>query len=185
MGESKINGLGAEQRKLVDQWLFTEGLTYEKVAELCAKDLELTVSQAAVGRYYQQESKRRAREQMEKSPVVGGGAAAWRLGIGADDQYRELLELTGRQALSAAHTAGRKMSMSRVTEILRLQIAARREANQAQLVALAREKLEFDSAAACLLHQRELQTIAVDSELDEGDRVRAIREELFGEDLPE
>jgi hypothetical protein len=182
--ESKLNGLPAEQRALVDQWLFTELLTYAQVVELCAKKLGAQVSRRGICRYFQEESRRRAREAMEKNPVCGGGAAAWRLGIQADHEYRELLAITGQQALGAVHVAGRKMSMSRVMEVLRLQIAARREANQAQLVALTREKLEFDAAAACLLHQRELQTIAVDSEQDEGDRIRAIREELFGPNLP-
>jgi len=143
------------------------------------------VSVAGVGRYFQEESRRRARESMEKNPVCGGGAAAWRLGIQADHEYRELLAITGQQALGSVHAAGRKMSMSRVMEVLRLQIAARREANQAQLVALAREKLEFDAATACLLHQKEIQTILVDEATDDGDRVRAIREELFGPNLPE
>jgi hypothetical protein len=165
--------------------MFTEGLTYAQVVEMCAKEFGLATSVGGVSRYFHEESRKRAKEQMEKTPVCGGGAAAWRLGIQADHEYRELLAITGRQALAAVHTVGRKMNMSRVTEILRLQISARREANQAQLVALAREKLEFDAATACLLHQRELQTIAVDSELDEGDRVRAIREELFGPNLPE
>ena len=183
--DSKLHGLAAEQRALVDQWLFMEGLTYAQVVELCAKEFNLEVSVAGVGRYYQEESRRRAREAMEKNPVCGGGAAAWRLGIQADHEYRELLAITGQQALGAVHLAGRKMSMSRVMEVLRLQIAARREANQAQLVALAREKLEFDAAAACLLHQKELQTILVDEAKDDGDRVRAIREELFGPNLPE
>jgi hypothetical protein len=183
--ESKLGGLAPEKRALVDQWLFTEGLTYAQVVELCAKEFGLEVSIAGVGRYYQEEGRRRAKEQMEKTPVCGGGAATWRLGMQADSEYRELLAITGRQALAAVHAAGRKMGMGRVTEILRLQISARREANQAQLVALAREKLEFDAATACLLHQKELQTITVDSELDEGDRVRAIREELFGPNLPE
>jgi len=183
--ESKLGGLPKEQRALLDQWLFTEGLTYAQVVELCAKEFQLEVSIAGVGRYFQEENRRRAREAMEKTPVCGGGAAAWRLGIQADQEYRELLAITGQQALASVHQAGRKMSMSRVMEVLRLQIAARREANQAQLVALAREKLEFDAAAACLVHQREIQTTVVDAEMDEGDRVRAIREELFGPNLPE
>jgi hypothetical protein len=178
--DSKLHGLAAEQRAKLDVWLFTEGLTYKKVVELCLADLGVEVSQAGVCRYFREENERR----MAQTSGGRAGPSAWRLGIETDGGYRELMQRTERLALSAAKAGGRKGDFNRLVELTRLQIAARREANMAQRVALAQEKLEFDAATACLVHQKEIQAIASDDGLDEGDRIRAIREELFGANLP-
>jgi hypothetical protein len=179
--DSKIHRLTAEQRAKLDVWLFTDGLPYKKVVELCRTEFGLEVSRAGVCRYFREHGSR----QLTPRTRSGTGAAAWRLGTGTDTGYRELIERTEKLALSAAKAGAQKGSFNRLIELTRLQIAARREANMAQRVALAREKLEFDAATACLLHQKEIQAIVADEEMDEADRIRAIREELFGKDLPE
>jgi hypothetical protein len=179
--DSKIHRLTAEQRAKLDVWLFTEELTYKKVAELCRREFGVEVSQAGVCRYFQEHGGRQLAPRARSST----GAAAWRLGTATDTGYRELIARTERLALTAAKAGAQRGSFNRLIELTRLQIAARREANMAQRVALAREKLEFDAATACLLHQKEIQAIAADEEMDEADRIRAIREELFGKDLPE
>jgi predicted transcriptional regulator len=176
--DSKLHKLTAEQRAKVDVWLFTEGLTYKKVAELCGKEFGLQISQAGVCRYFKEQEGRR----MDLGTRTG--AAAWRLGMATDTGYRELIARTEKLALSAAKSGAKNGAFNRLVELTRLQIAARREANMAQRVALAQEKMEFDAATACLLHQKQIQAIVADEEMDEADRIRAIREELFGKDLP-
>jgi hypothetical protein len=180
-GESKLQGLTAEQRGRLDGWLFEEQLGYEAVVELCRRELGVETNLSGVFRYYRQESQ----ERLRRAKADNGGAAAWRLGISTDELYRELVTNTGHMALKATRKKSKPVGVNHLVQLMRLQISARREANQAQRVALAREKLEFDAATACLAHQTEIQAIAADNSLNEGEQIRAIREELFGTELPE
>ena len=50
---------------------------------------------------------------------------------------------------------------------------------------MAREKLEYDVATACLMHKIEMDRICEDKSMDDAERIQAIREELFGPNLPE
>jgi len=47
-------------------------------------------------------------------------------------------------------------------------------------VALAREKLEYDVATACLMHKIEMDRICEDKSMDDGERIQAIRESCLG-----
>ena len=182
--DSKLNGLPPDKKAKLDGWLFEGGLTYEEAVERCQKELGVETSLAGVYRYYRQESQERLKRAAAQT-AGNGGAAAWRLGISTDELYRELVANTGQMALTATRRKGKTVGVNHLVQLMRLQISARREANQAQRVALAREKLEFDAATACLAHQTEIQAIAADNSLNEGEQIRAIREELFGTNLPE
>src|SRR5215831_11719553 len=46
--DSKLHSLPRDKRKLVNQWLFEENLSYKKVSDRCASDLQFKISAASV-----------------------------------------------------------------------------------------------------------------------------------------
>ena len=172
-------GLTAEQQAKVKQWLFEENLPFAKVAQLCASELKVAVGKTSVVRYFRREqSVRRLEARMKRS----GGENGVR---GADDCYRDLMAEAGELALESIRGELDEQKTRAFVACTRLVLAGRREGNQSRRAALAEEKFEFDIATACLMKQMEIQGIVEDDSLTDEERIRAVREELFGPDLPE
>ena len=183
---SKLAGLNPEQQEQVDRWLFEENAAYRTVVERCRKELGVALTISSVGRHYRREFRLRtmnryARRKDEKREL---------LKIMDENEhpagnYRMILGLAENMALEEALKPAERQDFRKVGFLLRTIIAARAEESDACRVSLARDKLEYDVATACLVHKIGMDKIAEDKSLNEGERIRAIREELFGENLPE
>jgi hypothetical protein len=138
------------------------------------------VSKTSVIRYYRREASVRRLEnslwRRERSPNAAGNA---------DEYYAELTAMAGEMALESARGEVDAEKRRAFVECTKLLIAARREGNYARRVDLAREKFEFDAATACVIRQMEINSIIEDETLTDEERIRSVREELFGENLPE
>jgi len=179
-GESIFNNLQPEQRARVDGWLFDDKHTYKQVVGELLREFGLQTSVAGVSRYYH------SRNRLRK--LDGLGQDAQRTGTKENDPQEAYESVLGRiesMALEMAHCSQEEMKTRDLAELVHLLIAARREANEASRVALAREKLEYDVATACLMHKIEMDRICEDKSIDDGERIQAIREELFGPNLPD
>jgi hypothetical protein len=182
--DSKLGTLTPEQRARVDQWLFVENDTYTNVVKRCQEDFKLGLAKSSLARYYRsQERKRELSRLAEEACARAGkdGTAA----LTPRERYELVLDGVEKKALELAQRPVGEIKVRDLAELVHLLIAARREANEASRVALAREKLEYDVAAACLRHKLELDRICEDKSLDDGQKIRAIREEFFGPNLPE
>jgi hypothetical protein len=177
--DSILYGLTAEQQARVKQWLFDENLPFAKVAELCASELKVAVGKTSVVRYFRRElSVRRLEARMKRSGGENGARSV-------DDCYRDLMAEAGELALESVRGELDEQKTRAFVQCTRLVLAGRREGNQSRRAALAEEKFEFDIATACLMKQMEIQGIVEDDSLSDEERIRAVREELFGPDLPE
>jgi hypothetical protein len=179
-GDSNLNGLLPEQRAQVERWLFVEEQTYKEVAEKCRREFGLITSMTSVHRYYH------AKKLLLKLNQLGRDAQNVE-GMDSDPQrtYESVLQGVESMALEMARCSREEVKARDLSDLVHLLIAARREANEASRVALAREKLEYDVATACLMHKIEMDRICEDKSMDDGERIQAIREELFGPNLPE
>jgi hypothetical protein len=179
-GDSILNELPPEQRAQVDRWLFEEEQTYKRVAESCQREFGMPVSVPSISRYYHAKSHvlrlNRLGQEAQNSEATDN-----------DPQrtYESVLQGVESMALEMSRVSHEEVKTRDLSDLVHLLIAARREANEASRLALAREKLEYDVATACLMHKIEMDRICEDKSMDDGERIQAIREELFGPNLPE
>lgn len=178
--DSILGGLPPEQQAKVKAWLFEENQPFAGVAARCKAELGVEVSKTSVIRYYRRESSVRRLEnslwRRERSPDPAGNSHEF---------YEELMATAGEMALESARGEVDAEKRRAFVECSKLLIAARREGNYARRVDLARERFEFDAATACIIRQMEINSILEDETLTDEERIRSVREELFGENLPE
>lgn len=179
-GESIFNNLKPEQRARMDGWLFDDKHTYKQVAEEMQRVFGLRTSVTGVSRYYHSRNRARKLDGLERGAQKAGG-----MDNAPQEMYESVLGKIESMALEMAGSSREEVKTRDLAELVHLLIAARREANEASRVALAREKLEYDVATACLMHKIEMDRICEDNSMDDGERIQAIREELFGPNLPE
>jgi hypothetical protein len=178
--DSILGTLPPEQQAKVKTWLFEENLSFGAVMGRCQRELGVEVSKSSVMRYYRREASVRRLEnslwRRERSPDPAGNA---------NEFYEELMAMAGEMALESARGEADAEKRRAFVECTKLLIAARREGNYARRVDLARERFEFDAATACIMRQMEINSIVEDETLTDEERIRSVREELFGENLPE
>jgi hypothetical protein len=100
----------------------------------------------------------------------------------SDKVYQALLNMAGQIMFTIiSHTKpGKQPDLTPLHNTIELMIAARKDGRADRRFLLEREKWEIDVARLCAHHHAELQAIAADDSLDEGDRLQAIRRQLFG-----
>jgi hypothetical protein len=180
--DSKLSGLTAEQQAKVKQWLFEENASFARVAERCRAEFGVELSKTSVIRYYRREASVRRLEKSLNQRREGRPDAATG---DANAYYGELMATAGEMALESARGEVDDAKRRAFVDCTKLLIAARREGNYARRVDLAREKFEFDAATACVMRQMEIQMVLENESLTDEERIRSVREELFGPDLPE
>jgi hypothetical protein len=181
--DSKLHGLPAEQRAKLEGWLFGENRSIREVAERCGTEFRCKVGRSSVARYHQREKlKWSLRNAVEKLQEAGpGGECAGLSGA----EFRGLLRLAADMARECAGGEMEAEKRRTFVDCMKLLISSRREGHEALRAATTREKFEFDAATACLMNQIEVQSVMKDESLDDGERILAIRQKLFGQDLPE
>ena len=146
--DSKLRGLPATQRLMVDTWLFEEGRTYAEVVEGCLQEFGLKVSKTSVGRYYERKSADRfAKIQREKR-------TASEPELSPAEAYKELLQRITVLAWEEMDQPLKDIRHKVVVRLVRVLIAARREKHQETRVWVERRKAENWLARECLRHWR-------------------------------
>jgi hypothetical protein len=181
--DSKLHGLTAEQRAKLDGWLFGENRSIREVTKLCWAEFCCKVGRSSVARYHEREKlKWGLRNAMQKLP--GNGPDGECAGL-SEAEFRGLLRLAAGMARECAGGELEAEKRRTFIDCMKLLIASRREGHEALRATTTREKFEFDAATACLLNQIEVQSVMKDESLDDGQRILAIRQQLFGQNLPE
>jgi hypothetical protein len=176
--DAKLEWLPREQREQVDQWLFNEGAGMTEVAARCKSQFGVEVSASSVARYTRS---RRVRVEWAAGLLTTGDSD-----LEAEHEHEELMKRIRAQALALSSKKNIKDTDRRWTsDYAKVLIADRRARNEMKKMDMAREKFEFDAATACRSRQVEMKEIDEDESIDENERVCRVREELFGENLPE
>jgi hypothetical protein len=169
--DSKLHGLAGEQRALVDKWLFDKGLTYQQVSEACLQMFGLKVSRSSVGRYHERTARGKVKRVSGRVSKCAGGEADGEIGGWAREMCIGMLTGRGTPETGQAYhkTLARMTSwaleemrwpvederdIKTVLRFMRILISARRERNEATMVALARRKFEMRAARECVKHFR-------------------------------
>jgi hypothetical protein len=182
--DSKVRMLACEQRAHVDRWLFDENRGCVEVSKRCLVEFGVEVSESCIYRY--QRSERFARE-VAKLASAGGnpGDASGTI----HGQAMAIMNASALRILQDAESTAKERRMA--AEYVRVMIASRREANEVRRLELAqtklaiqREKMEYDVAAACSMHHIDMQAIANREDLNEEEQLTAVRRTLFGDSAP-
>ena len=181
---SKIGSLPPGQRELVDRWLFQENATYEQVVQRCRDLFHLKLTGTSVHRYRHHCERERELQSMSGARPSGDGASDPAT-LTPQERYGRVLDGLEIKAMTLASRPLSKSQSREFCEMIRVLVSARREANEASRLALIRQKAQYDVAAACLEHKFEFDKIAEDPKFDVRQQIQAVREELFGPDLPE
>jgi hypothetical protein len=176
---SKLHSLPPAHRATVDRWLFEENKSSREVARLCGQELKLPVGYASVLRYYHREKPTRTLR--EAAQTVAGSQPPG----SAEHEFQGLLALARSMARVCATDENDPNKRRMFVDCLKLLISSRREGHEALRASTTREKFEFDAATACLLHQIEMVELSKDESVDDGQKILAIRQQLFGPNLPE
>jgi hypothetical protein len=179
-----VYALEQDQRARVDEWLFVENLSSREVAKRCQTEFQAPVSPAAVLRYFRREKlQRELRSAADR--LAAQSASARNVVNAAEAEFAGLLASARALAKACAESEMDAEKRRMFVDCLKLLISARRESHEALRAETTREKFEFDAATACLAHQVELEEIVREESVNDGERILAIRRELFGPDLPE
>jgi hypothetical protein len=178
--DSTWNGLTAEQREKLDEWLFVEGASYEEVRTRAQRDWGITTSIASVGRYYRRGLNPRTVEAMEEAREAA--TAVNRTGVRLTSLRNSALKVIGQRMLEKAMAGGDVKELAALGKLLT--DGERREIQRDRL-ALARERFEFSAAEAALAELPHVAEMTEEEVRAEDARLLAIKHRLFGKDLPE
>ena len=178
--DSTWNGLTAEQREKLDEWLFLEGASYEEVRTRAQRDWGIVCSVWAVGRYYRRAVETRAVEKMAEAQDAA--TAVNRTGVKLKSLRSSALKVIGQRLLEKAMEGG---DVKELAALGRLLTDGERREIQRERLALARERFEFNAAEAALAELPHVGEMTEEEVKAEEARILAIQHRLFGKDLPE
>jgi hypothetical protein len=173
--------LTSEQRETLETWLFEENLGYDEALARAQKEFGITGTKMSLMRFYQRLAEERMREEFldlkETIGEINGTKANWE--TMGDAAMALIAKRMVQLAVSSPHKVKELATLARVLV-----------SNEAQNIRrgwleMGREKFEFDAATACLLHKIEIDAIAEEQSLDDGQRLLRIRQQLFGPNLPD
>jgi hypothetical protein len=182
---SRIHSLTAAQLQQLDEWLFQENLSYRDIGRRWKTKFGFNLDQHAISRYY-----RDTKQKQNLDEIIArahhANATVKKLAQNPVETSKAILQIAGQLAFDTAvqNASGEQPDLDTLRKVMDVYLDTRKDDREAGKLELDREKWEFDASRACLQHQAELQTITTDQSLDEDARILAIRQRLFGLNLP-
>lgn len=176
------NGLSAEQRGILERWLFEENLGYEKALERARAEFGYAGSRTGLQRFYQRTAELRMMRETASDADGADEEEARRSAMRAlaklflkqvtenPDDFKEWAVL-GKLVLNSEANGLRRTLDGEKNDIWRTGVA------------LAREKFEFDAAEAALEQLENRDDLDAEELAREKARVLAIRTRLYGREL--
>ena len=185
-GNAVLSGLTPEQQAQVERWLFAENATYSEVVERCRKEFGVAVGVSSVGRHYRREFRGRTLDRLARTLQNSSEALkVLRKNRDYDNSFRTVIHLAEVMAIDEVMKPEGERDFRMVGYLAKVAIAARQETNQYMRAVTMRQKFELDIATECLIHKAKMDEIEKDESLTDEERIRKVREELFGPNLPE
>lgn len=174
------NGLAAEQRDMLERWLFEERLSYEQALERARAEFGFEGSIGSVARFYHRTAESRLMRDFETDEGGAEEAEALRAGMARVGKLF-VQQVTENPAAIKEWAVLAKLLLARESNMLDVE---RNDIWRGGL-ALAREKFEFDAADAVLKQLDNREDLDAEELEREKARVRGIRERLYGRKLTE
>ncbi|HZQ45395.1 MAG TPA: hypothetical protein VFC07_00165 [Verrucomicrobiae bacterium] len=172
------DGLTPERRKMFEEWLFEERVSYREAVERAQQEWNVTGSLMSVSRFYKRvEQERMAAELaqcLEGSGGLGGTDAEmeglWKSGLKVVvlQFYQKAMARGDTKDLA---TLGRLVSQNHLRETQRKQLE------------LAREKFEFRAAKAALEQMALADEMRREEDEREEKRILAVKKGIFGKEM--
>jgi hypothetical protein len=182
---SKFWQLEAAQREQVIAWLFEKNISCREVSKRCWDQFGLDWSSSCVSDFYCRENTKRNRIRILDSAKQARQIVK-ALGKSSKEAFQAMQHVVAHVAFNAALTnePGEKPDHGLLMEAFPMLMDAQKDEREEQRLELERERWEFDVVRACLDHFKELQEIIANQSLDEPGRLKEIRRQLFGKNLP-
>jgi hypothetical protein len=179
-GNSNWAGLTAEQQTLLDGWLFVERVAYEEIVRRARELWQIHSSTSSVGRYYLHRLKTRVLDglgdfQEAAEAVDGSGAQLATLRTSA-------LKLVAQRFFAAALDNGEVKDLALLSRVL---ADSEKRETQRKRLELARQRFQFNAAKAAYTQLPRVKEMEQEDFDREEERILAIKQDLFGKDLPE
>jgi hypothetical protein len=179
-----LKNLTPEQAELLEKWLFEDCLSYGQVVPLVEKEFNIKVGVKSLFNFYRKQSRQRTVNRILHS-AQNANAVLKAFAENPADTYQAVLNIAGQIAFDKALKNPDQPDVATIREFTKLLISAKQEKLAEKKFGHDREKWEFDIAKACAAHHAQLEAIATDKNLNDEARIQAIRERLFGQQLPE
>jgi hypothetical protein len=177
--DSTWNGLKADQREKLDDWLFTERLSYADVLDRIAKEFGMTASRSSLARYYHTRREERTMEDLtgaeRTSKVVNG------MKVNLASLRESSLKLLAHRLQTGAMEGAEIADLTAMAKVL---LEAEWRTIQKDRLELAREKFQFDAAEAALAEIPYVGEMTAEELQQEKKRVDGIISRLFGKVPP-
>jgi len=180
--DSTFANLTPDQRETIEGWLFDENLAYSVVLNRLHRDFGLRATLPSLARYRQRLAVERTHRES----------------LGIDNVLRQVndADLPFEKIATAAMTLAAKRLLVLAIEsphktkdfarLARLVFAHQRRQISQHWLDIGRAKFEFDAAIATLLHHFKIQEHIEDESINDEQKIRKIREDMFGpENLPD
>jgi len=194
-GDSKLDGLNEEQKKLLCQWLFEENVTYKKAQERCQSQFALAVHLDSLLNFRQRAEKERLADRALKLAISRASESATTANAKIqslqelkDPFWAALMGQIGQDAFERRMKAEEPPEIETLKDLaeiasygLKAKHDTQKLAQKEREINLAVAKMQFDAAREALKILPELKQIGADNALDENAKINAIRLKLFGQ----
>jgi hypothetical protein len=178
-----LKNLAPEQVEQLEQWLFVDCLTYGQVVPLVQQEFGIKVGVKSLFNFYRKQNQQRTIKRIVES-AKNANEVLKAFAANPADTYNAALKMMGQIAFEKALHNPDAPDVATIREFTKLLISSRHEDMMERRFGHDRDKWEFDIAQACATHHAKLEAIATDKNLNDETRVLAIREQLFGDQLP-
>jgi hypothetical protein len=182
---SRLHSLNPAQRKLLDDWLFERNLSYQEICRRGKEKFGFSLNRHSLVNYYHKTQQKRNLDEIIQS-ANHAKSVVKKLAKNPAETAKAIMNIAGQLAFNTAvvNAAGQKPDVDNLSKVMDVYLSTRKDDREAGKFELEREQWEFDVARLCFQHHQELQKIAANQSLDEDARLLAIRQRLFGMNLP-
>jgi hypothetical protein len=151
-----LEGLPREQRGQVDGWLFDKGLAYREVAAACFSVLGVRISKSSVARYYERRMRGRVRAQkLKQQRELPPSVEIKEFGDGHEVLVERLTEMAWDYM--DRQWDEERWSVRRLVRLVKLVLAAKREAIDRERLQVERDTFELKLAKRVIRHHQKLK----------------------------
>ena len=176
---AKALQLSPAQREKLSAWIVDENMSYEDAAKRATEEFKTPISVKSVRTFYQIASQQAMLDRIVSSRKKANEVVA-KFKENPADIYNALLETAGQIAFDKATEGKGELDAETIFNFTKLVMNGRKQAMDAETLALAKDRFQFDAASACLKHLPTLRAIASKQGVDNKEKINQIRLALFG-----
>ena len=160
-GDSLIEKLPENQRAALERWLCDEHLTYAQARERLYSDFGVRCSESPLRGFFQRVMRRRVQERVTERVVTAAQTANAVTELAEQNPanfQRAMLEMVARIAMEKAVQSDQKLSVSELSDLCMMALAAPKEAREERKVVIKQEQLKLEERRVKVLELKAAQS---------------------------